>query len=750
MQVYIPPTTASRIRAAWEKLSPEQRSRIMPLIQRGHQKTLIAMRERVAPPVDEMTGPSLNLALSAMTGDTAGIVDTLDAGIVVTVDGGGEIWGTGKYEALDPGWLEAFVLWLENLSEHKHPFNSSPVVTTIDDTLKIAIAGDWGTGDWRTSANPSPSTKVCKQIAILQPNLTIHLGDVYYAGSQDEETHILVKSWPRGSAGSLALNSNHEMYSGCGPYFDAIGASPFLMQNQCSYFALENKNWVVVGLDSAYFADEYGMYREGSLSRDGKGVEQVDFLRAQAAKKKKLILLTHHNGLAEDGSSEMAIWSQVMGAFPKDAGPEYWYWGHMHAGVWYNVQSNGAAVVNCRCCGHGALPCGQAPNLSKSTNIIWNEDRCAGDPDIPQRVLNGFAVISLDGPKITETFYDEHGGVAYPRAAATRPVLSAPLSSVVRAAAFQQKSQLDSALAESRLTVRVFDGTRQSISPNVRILMTITDGNENQRYRDYSPSGTSFQLPFFDNLGDNYTVIAFADRYSQGGFTPVKCSPATPQTLDIMLLPKDAGFRFAGAQWDKLAISQPLLHSILAHGAADPGVAADRYTELMETRAPVLACLFNIATAMSSIALPVGNPLQYFKEVIWDNTMAQDRFYGWADPALYDQVRMAAAQGTFSREAGFAAFHSGATDSYKQIQFGEANVQLTFHANDTKLIDGVNCIKMEPDIDYYKDLAAHTLLEVISNGLSGNLTDPRQVYVLRWIAGRHAGVPEFNPPYVID
>ena len=271
MQIYIPPTTASRIRTAWEKLSPDQRSRIMPLLQRGHQKTLIATRERVAPPVDELTGPSLNLALSAMTGDTAGIVDTLDAGIVVTVDGGGEIWGTGKYEALDPGWLEAFVLWLENLSENKHPFNTSPVVTTIDDTLRIAIAGDWGTGDWRTSANPSPSAKVCKQITILQPNLTIHLGDVYYAGSDDEETHILVKSWPRGSAGSLALNSNHEMYSGCGPYFEAIGAAPFLMQKQCSYFALENKNWVIVGLDSAYFADEYGMYREGSLSGRQRG-----------------------------------------------------------------------------------------------------------------------------------------------------------------------------------------------------------------------------------------------------------------------------------------------------------------------------------------------------------------------------------------------------------------------------------------------------------------------------------------------
>ena len=64
-------------------------------------------------------------------------------------------------------------------------------------------------------------------------------------------------------------------------------------------------------------------------------------------------------------------------------------------------------------------------------------------------------------------------------------------------------------------------------------------------------------------------------------------------------------------------------------------------------------------------------------------------------------------------------------------------------------IGGINCVKIEPDIDYYKDLAAHFLLEVAVNALTHSLTDPKQVYVLRWIAGRHAGVPEFNPPYVI-
>ena len=61
----------------------------------------------------------------------------------------------------------------------------------------------------------------------------------------------------------------------------------------------------------------------------------------------------------------------------------------------------------------------------------------------------------------------------------------------------------------------------------------------------------------------------------------------------------------------------------------------------------------------------------------------------------------------------------------------------------------MDCVKLEPDIDYYKDLGAHFLLEVVVNAVTGTLTDPKMVYVLRWIAGRHAGVPEFNPPYII-
>lgn len=65
------------------------------------------------------------------------------------------------------------------------------------------------------------------------------------------------------------------------------------------------------------------------------------------------------------------------------------------------------------------------------------------------------------------------------------------------------------------------------------------------------------------------------------------------------------------------------------------------------------------------------------------------------------------------------------------VQFGEANVQLTFHENEKKVIGGVNCVMLEPDMDYYRDLAAHVILEVIPNGLTHSLTDPAEVYVLR-------------------
>src|SRR5947207_8976721 len=153
---------------------------------------------------------------------------------------------------------------------------------------------------------------------------------------------------------------------------------------------------------------------------------------------------------------------------------------------------------------------------------------------------------------------------------------------------------------------------------------------------------------------------------------------------------------------------------------------------------------------MDQIHLPQGTPLDYLKAVIWDlegdSAMARDRFYGWADPAILEQLRLAKIQKEFA-DAPFG-LHKGATKSFKQVEFGEANVQLTFHENDKLMIDGINCVKIEPDIDYFRDTSAHLLLEVLVNAF-GSLTDPRTAYALRWIAVQRDGIPEFDPLYTI-
>jgi hypothetical protein len=298
---------------------------------------------------------------------------------------------------------------------------------------------------------------------------------------------------------------------------------------------------------------------------------------------------------------------------------------------------------------------------------------------------------------------------------------------------------------ESSLTVNVYDGTRQLFPAGIDVLYRVFDGNQTQLASPEKPvSSIGFTVPFYDNFGDNYRVIVFSNNYQQSGYTPVPLSPKAPVMLDLMLIPKNPVLNFAQAQWDSIKTKLPFL----AAGVDDVAGGA-RYADAIEDKPKSVASLLNIATSMAQIPFSDGStPLDYLKVMKWDDSFAQDRFFAYCDAKLIDQVRADAALGKFAEEPDPSIFHPGATLSWKQIQFDEANLQLTFHGEDAPVIDGVNCVLVEPDIDYYKDLISHTLLEVIPNFFSGGLTNPEMVYVLRWIVGRRAGV-DFSPPYVI-
>jgi hypothetical protein len=309
------------------------------------------------------------------------------------------------------------------------------------------------------------------------------------------------------------------------------------------------------------------------------------------------------------------------------------------------------------------------------------------------------------------------------------------------------------------ILIHVVDGTRQPLADSVKWSGRIIDGRSlsERQTLNIDEAGSIVLvkgLQYFDNFFDNYTAILNAQGYEDAGWMPVPISPSKPAAVFLMLLPKNGRLNFSGATWDALNSSRPRFAQILSAGIND---APERYSNLIEQNEGLMAaCLLNLLTAMSQIVLPSQkSPLDYYWQPIWDDPqfpIAQDRFFAYVDEHLVDDVIKAGQLGSFAEEKNSGGWHPGATLSYKQTQFDVTNVQLTFHQGNTKTIqtqDGpVDCVVIEPDIDYYKDLLAHALLEVLPNKFTGGLTDPRAVYLLRWMAGQQAG-SNFNPLYTM-
>jgi predicted phosphohydrolase len=312
----------------------------------------------------------------------------------------GEIVGTGKYEVLDIGWSEAIITFLKNALESAD-FKDNPPIIQIEDDVVINIFGDFGTGDWEQSKVASTISQAIKN---LNPSYSIHLGDVYYSGTSAESSSYLVSLWPTAAKGNFTLNSNHEMYDGARGYFNTTLTNKiFEQQKQNSYFALENRNWIIVGLDSAYFSDKKNLHMKGRINES-----QISFLREVANKNKKVIVLTHHNPIDNSGNNSEPILDQVYGALGSSL--KYWYFGHTHCGAIYNDINN----INFRLSGHSAVPYGNASDFANSSKVIWYENT---PPVINAqkslRVQNGFSIIRLSNENITEEFYGEDGKVHY-------------------------------------------------------------------------------------------------------------------------------------------------------------------------------------------------------------------------------------------------------------------------------------------------------------------------------------------------
>lgn len=321
----------------------------------------------------------------------------------------GSVLSGGLYETYDQGWFAAFLNMI--ITDIHDAWNGFPTGSPVPIPIKprkdskeviVGMLGDWGTGD-------NTSKGVMRQLTSLNPNVMVHLGDVYYSGTPatgpmagkyfhpGEETRNLVQAWPTsGNPANLffTLNSNHEMYSGANGYFaEALApGAPFAAQQGLSYFAMSVGGWTILGLDSAYYGTSTDAFMSGSIGGEIFDRAQIDWISGLNLDPSRTIVLTHHTGFQWDGSGFMSLWDQVSGALGGD--PYAWYWGHVHNGIAYSSPltmpgTNGSPQTTttfARCAGHAALPYSEATALNGLSSVRWKE---TGSGLLP----NGFATL---------------------------------------------------------------------------------------------------------------------------------------------------------------------------------------------------------------------------------------------------------------------------------------------------------------------------------------------------------------------
>lgn len=225
------------------------------------------------------------------------------------------------YAIVDPGWIECFTNYLED-----HTINYIPPINMMDSVYKIkeefsaVMLGDWATG--------SPNAiYLIKEVAKINPDYFIHLGDTYYAGTIDEQNmnfaSIVEKYIPNTRV--FAVPGNHDYYSGSKGFdwlLKQIGQSN-------SYFILENDHIQIHGINAAI--KNYNPFKSDANS-EINDIEAKWHIDHVLQSNKKIIFSDHfpfiaYNDYIAGENIDIDMYRQFKSVINKVDG---WYWGHIH------------------------------------------------------------------------------------------------------------------------------------------------------------------------------------------------------------------------------------------------------------------------------------------------------------------------------------------------------------------------------------------------------------------------------------
>ena len=287
-----------------------------------------------------------------------------------------------EFSTCDPEWLEAITAYEKYFGPEgkKHPipyvrYESMDdfVLPTIAPDARVALIGDWGTGT-------DDARRVLGQVASHRPDVLIHLGDIYYAGTEEEcQKYFLdlvndVFDRAETPMPVYTLTGNHDMYSGGVGYYGLLprlNPSPPhdpAQAQPASYFALRTTDgaWQILAMDTGlHDHDPFTVTKDVTYLEPAEEAWHVDKVRRFSEAGGRTILLSHHqlfsafSGIGDYASrpaAEQAVNPKLMASWEKlrEAGDvAAWLWGHEHNLCIYRPY---AGLAKGRCIGHGAIP----------------------------------------------------------------------------------------------------------------------------------------------------------------------------------------------------------------------------------------------------------------------------------------------------------------------------------------------------------------------------------------------------------
>jgi Calcineurin-like phosphoesterase len=355
----------------------------------------------------ELTRVSSEQQPDAFVGDPEGVTERRIADDPEDrTEDGRRAWG--KYEVTrpkilsDPRWLWSGVVIAWHKFKRKVDFGGLPgEAVAIADDARILLMGDWGSGLERARAVSKHMRAVLEQgLADGREQHVVHLGDVYYTGSEEEYENNLLAHWPVKNdedIGSYTLCGNHDMYRGGHAYYGTALADPrFARQGGKSVFALRNEAWQILGLDTGYEDAGLGGGQPAWIA------DQID-----ASPDRRTALLSHHqlwSAYEDAGGKLREALKDVLPARPIDV----WFWAHEHRCLAYDARDG---VGFASCVGHGGIPeyLIAAEGEPYPSGLRFDYRKKHGDGIEPWNTF-GFAIVDLDGRTMKVSYVDESGG----------------------------------------------------------------------------------------------------------------------------------------------------------------------------------------------------------------------------------------------------------------------------------------------------------------------------------------------------